>query len=239
MTAVQPNEAINGNGFTAEITRSNRCKTASIKVIEGKVTIAVPKTLSTEKIASILNKKNRWIKAKLALHQQTPPQPPKQYISGESFSYLGRNYRLKVIEADKQSIKLQHGRFVVSVTDKDLNKQQQIQCMLESWYKQHAEIKLIEKTQRYAMKISVEPNSIGIKDYQARWGSCTAHNDIYFNWKIIMAPNSIVDYVVVHELCHILHHNHSPAFWLAVNRYYSDYQECRDWLKMNGRGLEI
>ena len=85
----------------------------------------------------------------------------------------------------------------------------------------------------------VEPASAGIKTFKSRWGSCSTCGDITFNWKIIIAPNRIVDYVVVHELCQLKRHDHSPVFWKCVERVVLDYKECKFWLKQNGNGLEI
>ena len=116
---------------------------------------------------------------------------------------------------------------------------QNIQLALIDWYRNHAEKRLQEKTKRYAKLISVTPNAVGIKSFKSRWGSCHMNGDIVFNWKIIMAPNRIVDYVVVHELCHLKHHDHSPKFWQAVEKVIPDYKRCKEWLKENGRGLEV
>jgi len=238
--SLQPsNNTIQGKDYTAEIIRTRRRKTASIKVNEGKVSIIVPESLSTDKIESLLTKKHRWIKEKLSLNEEAVSVKTKEFVSGESFAYLGRNYRLKVMEGQYPDIKLHQGRFVESVRDKTVNNAPSIKQMLIRWHKRHAEAKLIEKTARYAKIISISPSSVGVKTYQSRWGSCSHTAEIHYNWKIIMAPNRIVDYVVVHELCHILHHNHSPAFWQTVERYFPDYLECKEWLKLNGKRLGI
>jgi len=233
------NAVIQGNGYVAEIIRTSRRKTASIKVIEGHVSVIVPNALAIEKIQSLLTKKHRWITEKLALQEQVIASKPKEFVSGESFSYLGRNYRLKVIEGQYPSIKLYQGRFVVSVRDKTIDNTGAIKQLIIKWYKQHAKSKLIEKTARYSKIIGVKPVSVGIKAFQSRWGSCSDKGDILYNWKIIMTPHRIVDYVVVHELCHLLHHDHSPKFWKTLERYCPDYLECKEWLKLNGKGLEV
>jgi predicted metal-dependent hydrolase len=93
--------------------------------------------------------------------------------------------------------------------------------------------RLIDKTKRFAKVIGVNPNSITVKDYKSRWGSCSVQGDISYNWRIILAPHSIVDYVVVHELCHMLEHNHSSKYWKHVERYMPNWRECKDWLKQN------
>ena len=83
----------------------------------------------------------------------------------------------------------------------------------------------------------MEPRSVAVKDYKSRWGSCSAKGDISYNWKIVLAPHRIVDYVVVHELCHMLEHNHSSRYWKLVEKYVPDYRERRDWLKNHSLSL--
>ena len=233
------NDQILVNGYTAKIIRTSRRKTASIKVSEGKVSIIVPESLSTDKIESLLAKKSRWIKDKLTLHEDTATLKTNEFVSGEAFSYLGRNYRLKVVKGLYPSITFHQGRFVASVMNLTVNNQPAIKQLLIRWYKQHAEAKLIEKTQRYAKILGLSPSSVGIKTYQSRWGGCSQSGEIYYNWKIIMAPNCIVDYVVIHELCHIKHHNHSQVFWALLESYCPDYSDSKEWLKLNGNRLDI
>ena len=96
-----------------------------------------------------------------------------------------------------------------------------------------------KRIQQLAEKTGLKPRSIIIKTYQARWGSCKITGDIQFNWKLVLAPPAIIDYVIVHELCHLTHHNHSAAFWQLVNHHYSDFKQARRWLKENGYQLEL
>lgn len=231
-------EYIDSDGFIAQVKRTSRTKTATITVEEGVVCVVVPNKLDSVRINKLLKDKKRWIKEKIALHRKAQPKSTKQFVSGESFSYLGRNYRLKVQQGNYQPIKLTHGRFAITlragVENPDL-----IQDSLLSWYKQHADIKLKEKAKRFVNMMGVEYNSVSLKTYRSRWGSCSIEGDITFNYKIIMAPNSIVDYVVVHELCHLIHHDHSPKFWREVERLIPNYAECKDWLKNNGGSLSL
>ena len=111
--------------------------------------------------------------------------------------------------------------------------------MLIAWYEKHALERLKEKTERYSKIIGVKPVSVNIKDYKSRWGSCSSNGDILYNWRIIIAPHKIIDYVVVHELCHILEHNHSKKYWRHVSNNFHNYVECQNWLKFNGRTLTI
>lgn len=88
-------------------------------------------------------------------------------------------------------------------------------------------------------RVQVEDGSVGVKTFKSRWGSCTVKDEILFNWKVIQAPQRVVDYVVTHELCHLKHHDHSAAFWHSVERVMPDYLACKDWLKHLGPQLEL
>lgn len=87
--------------------------------------------------------------------------------------------------------------------------------------------------------MGVSPQSVGIKEYKSRWGSCSSSGDVSFNWRIIISPHHIVDYIVVHELCHLLEHNHGPKYWKHVERVIPNFNDCREWLKVNGERLAI
>ena len=226
------------NGFIAEIVRTNRRKSADVRVEDGAVSIVVPHNLENERISKILNDKRQWIRNKIFLHQDAMPVSDKQFVSGESLPYLGRNYRLKVNRGHYQPVKLVNGRLLVTVPNGS-EQPHMIRNALVRWYKQHAEAKLKEKTKRYAVIMGVEPSDVAIKSFKSRWGSCSAKGKIDFNWKIILAPNRMVDYVVVHELCHLKHHDHSPKFWKEVERVLPDYPTCKDWLKTHAGTLNI
>lgn len=231
-------EYISGNGYVAEVIRTARIKSARLQVEDGVVSIAVPKALEVERIGQLLKDKHRWIKEKLYLHQQQQPAPKREMLSGEAFPYLGRNYRLKITIGKLQPVKLLHGRLQV-VVPKAMRHEHIIRDMLTHWYRLQAEIRFKEKVKRYASIVGVEPTDVSVKTFKSRWGSCNIKGEIQFHWKVIMAPNRIVDYVVVHELCHLKHHDHSPAFWKSVERIVPDYLECKVWLKEFGVGFEV
>ena len=232
------NEYIDGHGFIAEVIRTNRRKSADIKVEEGAVSVVVPISTSVEKIDELLSSKRQWIKQKINLHKEMTPPSDKQFISGEAFSYLGRNYRLKVMHGSFSPVRLVNGRLVVTVPQ-DANQPHIIRNAIVRWYKRQAEQKLIEKVKRLAPAVGVHIPNVGVKTFKSRWGSCTPKGNLEFNWQIMMAPNRMVDYVVIHELCHLLRNDHSPEFWSEVVRVMPDYQICRDWLRENSTSLVI
>lgn len=238
MTRLGNPEYRDGNGFIAEVIRTDRRKTADIRVEDGAVSIIVPNTVTTEKIDQLLIDKRQWIKEKIALHREITPVSDKAFVSGEAFSYLGRNYRLKVERGNFAPVRLIQGRLLVT-TPFGSDQPHMVRNALIRWYKRQAEHKLREKVTRYAPMVGVVPNGLGIKTFKSRWGSCTAHGKLEFNWQIMMAPNRMVDYVVVHELCHLIRHDHSPEFWKHVARVIPDYQLCRDWLRVNRERLYL
>ncbi|MEZ8145285.1 M48 family metallopeptidase [Enterovibrio norvegicus] len=231
-------EFIESKGYVAEVVRTRRKKSATIKVEDGAVSVVVPKELTLEKIYLLVEAKHLWIVEKLAIHADAQPAREKEYVSGEAFPYLGRNYRLKVQQGDYTPVKLNQGRLVVTIPE-DINKPHFTRNALVRWYKRNAERKIREKVKRYEKIVGVDTGVIRIKSFKSRWGSCTPYGDLEFNWLIVLAPNRIVDYVVVHELCHLKHHDHSPQFWKEVERVMPDFKECKDWLKANSQGLVV
>ena len=224
-------------GLSVEVVRTKRRKTASIKIIDGSVQAIVPDQLSDGRIEELIQKRTPWIRRKLREQSQAVTHKPKEYVSGESFIYLGRNYRLKVLRGTDREVKLKGGYLEVGVSKK--SKDGDIRNALVEWYENHALERLTEKTNRYAGIMGVSPNSISVRDYKSRWGSCSSKGEISYNWRIIIAPHHIVDYVVVHELCHMQHPNHSPAYWKSVKREISDYEISRQWLKVHADELVI
>ena len=234
MTAI-PEELL---GLKVEVVRSLR-RTAALHIVGGDLQVRVPKDLGDERVAAILQQKRPWIVSKVAELKRMPPQKTKELVSGESFPYLGRNYRLKVQDGHQVGVCLSGGYLQATIrpTEQGEQRQQRIQQYLDSWYKSRALERLTDKTIRYAEQIGVSPSGISVRNFKSRWGSCDSRGHLLFNWNIIKAPHAIADYVVVHELCHLVHPNHSKDFWALVGRFDAAFQEHRDWLKRMGRSL--
>jgi predicted metal-dependent hydrolase len=220
-----------------EIKRGNREKTVAIYVGPvPTVTVSTPRLLGEEKIRSIVRRKARWILEKQELLRRNRPPASKEFVNGESFPYLGRQYRLKVTRAAIENggpCKLVNGRLLVEI-DGSLGGEdgkKAVRAALGAWYLSHAEDKLRERTARLAWQIGRFPQGIVVKEQRGRWGSCSRTAIIRFNWKIITAPLSVVDYVIVHELCHLIYPHHSSSFWNRVESILPDYRERRRLLK--------
>ena len=220
-----------GFPFQVEVVRTGRKRSASIILSDDLVKVIVPSTLSDNRIRALVSKRTPWIKKRLQDQSVRLTTRPREYVSGETVTYLGKNYRLKILRGSQPSIKLRRGYVEATVTKTDKDPKNTIRSLLEQWYRSLAEKRLGEKTARLAGVIGVNPASVTVKNYKSRWGSCSAKGDISYNWRIILAPHGIVDYVVAHELCHLLEHNHSNRFWQHVERYVPNWRDCRAWLK--------
>jgi predicted metal-dependent hydrolase len=201
--------------------------------------VRIPEHLEDERVAAILKQKRPWIRGKVAELKRIPPHRSKELVSGESFPYLGRHYRLKVQEGHQVGVCLSGGYLKATIrpTEQGEQRDARIQQYLQSWYRSRALERLQEKTDRYARQIGVTPAGISVRRFRSRWGSCDKQGRLIFNWNLIKAPHSIIDYVVIHELCHILHPNHSREFWQEVSRYANAYGDHKDWLRLNGKNL--
>jgi predicted metal-dependent hydrolase len=225
-------------GLRVEVLRSVR-KTAALHIIGSDLQVRIPEHLEDERVAAILQQKRPWIRGKVAELKRVPPHRNKELVSGESFPYLGRHYRLKVQEGHQVGVCLSGGylRATIRPTEPVEQRTLRIQQYLQSWYRSRALERLQEKTTRYAQQIGVSPTAVSVRNFRSRWGSCDKRGRVVFNWNIIKAPHSIVDYVVIHELCHLIHPNHSKDFWQLVGRHDPAYPERRQWLKERGARL--
>ncbi|MEA1992789.1 MAG: M48 family metallopeptidase, partial [Euryarchaeota archaeon] len=128
---------------------------------------------------------------------------------------------------------------VISSQIGESEKRTKIRQALINWYRSHAKKKILERVEKYQSKIGVTPAKVRVKKQRKRWGSCSTRGNLNFNWRIIMAPMSLVDYVVVHELVHLTHPNHSREFWGMVASVLPDYDERRERLRIKGNRLEF
>ena len=234
MTAI-PEEVL---GLRVEVVRSIR-RTAALHIIGSDLQVRVPEHVGDERVAAFLQRKRPWIRSKVAEIRLLPPHRSKELVSGESFPYLGRHYRLKIQEGHQVGVSLSGGYLKATIRPNEQGEQREarIQQYLHNWYRSRALEHLKEKANRYAQQIGVSPAGVSVRNFRSRWGSCDKKGQVVFNWNIIKAPHSIVDYVVIHELCHLIQPNHSKDFWQLVGRHDAAYSEHRQWLKERGEAL--
>ena len=224
---------IQGDGFEVKIVRSRRRKSLSLQVSHEGATIRMPHLLPRKEAEAFVLKKSHWIKQKLA--QAMPPRQ-RQFIIGEMHDYLGQQYPLIYIpKPGKASLLLKDGQLQIHAkTQPDPGV---IQRLLINWYRQQADDYFTLRTQYFANIMGLQPSKISTRTYKARWGSCNARGEVQFNWQLVQAPIDIIDYVIIHELSHLKHLNHSAAFWEQVSRFYPDYKLARLWFKQQGANL--
>ena len=188
------------------------------------VLVKAPFDSSIEKVTEKIRKKAPWIiKQQSYFLSFQPRTPQRKYISGETHLYLGRQYRLQVEIGHEESVKLK-GKFIIVIAKEKSRAKE----LLQDWYLEHAKAKfkaiatpLIEKFKKY----KIEPTSIVLRDMPTRWGSCTPKGKIILNPELIKAPKGCIEYVIIHELCHLIHHSHSQKFFDLQTK------EMKDWEK--------
>lgn len=218
-----------------------RRKTLAIQVkAPSCVTVIAPAGMRKEAILQAVQGKSKWIVKKLLeIAEMQRRKGTREYVNGESFLYLGRNYSLQ-IEHDELAhvpeVKLLRGKLVVRILTRD---EESIKKALQRWYQGKAVEKIWERVNYFQDQFDVKPAKVIVKEQQKRWGSCSAKGNLLFNWKTIMAPSSVVDYIVVHEMCHLVHLNHSKQFWQLVKTILPDYEVRRKALRDNGMMYDL
>lgn len=208
-------------------------KNITIKVdAGGQVTVLAPPGTSKKVIREQVQSKAGWIIKQIDYFNNLELKTL-QYIEGELFLYLGCEYPLHLEMdpcLDTIEVRLDRDKLVVLTSTGNRGI---IREVMEAWYRQQAREKIMERLACYENRIARVPGRITIKSQKCRWGSCSARGNLNFNWRIVMAPERVLDYVVVHELCHLIEFNHSRKFWSLVAQVIPDYKESQEWLKNN------
>lgn len=221
--------------FPIAVHRTFRKKTMSI-VIErdGSLAVQIPHSMPDDQIINILNQKEYEIFQKRARWQEANREyVSRQYLSGQSFLYLGKSYLLSVVHGQRRHLIFRNSTFYLS-SDAPNPKMDFIR-----FYRRQAKIKIAERLEFLRQKISRMPNKVQIKEMPTRWGSCTPQGNVYFNWRCVMTPIFVLDYLIVHEITHLEYQDHSREFWLRVSEILPDYTCAKDWLKTNGVRTEL
>lgn len=212
---------------------SNR-KTLSIIVERDRsILVRAPQSMTDEEITQAVENKKIWIYEKTHHPQKYPPDPvKKEFVSGETILYLGRNYRLELIDEDTKEICFNSCFFI--------SRYQKVNAgeLIKEWYMSRGRKILIPRIRNFADAMGVAYNQVSITDMKYRWASCSPKNNLNFNWRILKAPMSVIDYLIVHELAHLLELSHSTKFWNIVAVQVPEYEKPKAWLKDYGYRLE-
>lgn len=198
-----------------------------------RVIVRAPKNTSKDLIDKEIAKRKRLIQKKIEHNQKYPfEKQTKEFVAGESLMYLGKNYQLKIVDEPIEGVIFDNKFFISKANQKQANK------LFKEWYIKSANDMITPKAISIAKQIGVIYNSINILDIKYRWGSCTPKDNIHFNWRLIKAPMYVIEYIIVHELTHLLVSNHSQEFWNRVSVQLPNYDKAKEWLKENGHELE-
>jgi len=216
-----------------------RKKTAQLTINpEGEVVVLAPHHMSESYLQKFVNSNQTWIdkqKQKTAKAQTAK----RTLINGAYIPYKGGELQLNVIPESLRSqswVKLQTNAIgiYIPVGLRGHKRQDTIRQALENWYIKQARQTIIDQIEHYAAVMGLSYNRISIKDTSSRWGSCSSAGNLNFSWRLILAPPNILDYVVIHELAHLVHQHHQSSFWNLVAKYDSLYKNHRKYLKQNG-----
>lgn len=212
-------------------------KTLAIEVHpDGSVRVKAPLRFPLSRVLERVEQRGAWIVKQQRRFAELPPAPPaRQFVSGESYRYLGRQYRLKVVSAQPEGAKLYQGRLEVRVAQSPAP--ERVQALLRAWYRERAEHVFRERLtvcRRHVATFGIHHSGdFNLRRMTKRWGSCSRDGRILLNTQLVGAPKSCIDYVIVHELCHVVHHNHSKTFYDLLGRCLPDWRERQTLLQQS------
>lgn len=235
---------LDGLGTKYTLISHPRRRHVQIQVIPGLVIVRTPRRFASHRVPEILRKQARWIRLKLALLEGVGVATRRKYVAGELFPYLGEMYVLDISRTDantNSSVELNEYlmRLVITVPATSKVNSSTVRETLLRWYRSRANEYLQERVGKLSEITGLSPARVSVKDQKSRWGSCSSSGLISLNWRLMLTPTPIVDYVIAHELCHLKTPNHSPQFWSLLANVDRHYVRNRRWLRDNSIGLGL
>ncbi|HEY8892903.1 MAG TPA: SprT family zinc-dependent metalloprotease [Clostridium sp.] len=204
------------------------------------ITVTAPIGTSEERVVEKVKCKANWIIQQIYAYKHMHyVHINREFVNGESFMYLGRNYSLQIeldLNIKNTKVKLFRGKFIVTAPNKN---EEDIRKAMEVWYRGRAKEMIGLKVKYYQRFFNIVPTVVKVKEQKKRWASCTSKNELLFNWRCIMAKANALDYIIVHEMCHMYHKNHSKEFWELVASVMPDYEIRKEWLKNYGVRMDL
>ena len=217
------------------IKKSKRRKTSEIHVDKKSVEIIVPETKSLSEIKKMVEGKKNWILQRQSQLRQEKPGPT--YQNNTTVPYLGKNYKLVIkLEQKSDGISKKNSRFVISLRSKRPSKKK-TKLLYESWILENSQSILHKAMVRYSRKVGVKPKKIQMKKLRSKWGSLSNDNTININLHLLKADQKIVDYIILHEICHLKIKQHSHHFWSFIEQFDPTYRDKVEWLNNNGKSI--
>jgi len=228
------------SNLSYEIVRSRRATADIVVERDGRVVVRVPQSIPHQRIEDLVHAKRYWIYKTLAEWRDlNATKVLRGYRNGEGFLYLGRSYRLSLVGRQDEPLQLKEGRFWLRRDLVDRGEVARAKAAFRDYFIARGLERIPERVRYYAPKVGVRPHRIAVRELSHRWASCSPKGNLAFHWKCMMAPPTIIDYIVVHELCHFHHLNHTEVFWNEVDKVMPSYRERREWLKKNGASMDV
>lgn len=223
-----------------QVIRSRRATADIVIERDGSIVVRAPETIPDERIEDMVEAKRLWIYKNLAEWRDlNATRVLREYKNGEGFLYLGRSYRLLLVAEQNEPLLLKNGRFSLRRDLVDAGSIAAAQSAFRDYYIARGQERISRRVNYYAPKVGVTPRALSVRELGNRWATCSPTGDLAFHWKCMMAPQTIIDYIVVHELCHFHHLDHTDAFWNEVDKVIPNYGERKEWLRKNGAGLDV
>ena len=229
-----------GETIRFEIKYKNRTSIGMTIDNYGNIEVQAPKGTPDDKVLQLLEKKWDLIQQKVKEMKDRLLGPQKKvYEDGESFLYLGNTYPIQIfqdINILKEHVVFKEDKLHIYVKQSDTEK---IKQALKRFYYQQCKALVEKSISSYQSNFKTKPRSIRISDSKTTWGTCDSNKHLTFNWRLAMAPREVIDYVVVHEMCHMVHLNHDRSFWRLVGKLMPDYKEKENWLTLSSWKMTI
>jgi predicted metal-dependent hydrolase len=221
-----------GTPVTYTLKRSNKRRSIGLRIDDHGLTVCMPLRASEKWLLSVLNEKADWVIQKLGTWKTRKNVEP-QWIDGEKLNFRGETITLRIIPSLFSSPpQLRGEQLLLYLTN--ITNEEKIEKAVTKWYQHEAERVFQECVAHYAPLMSVTPQQIKLSSARTQWGSCTSKGVVRLNWQLVKMPLHLIDYVVVHELAHLVEMNHSAAFWRVVEAARPDYEKCRTELRSYG-----
>lgn len=220
------------------IRKSRKAKNMIIKITyDAKVVVTTPHWVANKHVEKFISDKRNWIQERL---EQLKLNPPTFIIeNGSKIMCMGNELELQIIETKIANTKVFIDSTKILIFSNKFENKNNIKIALIRALKKEFKNKIIKLIEKINIHKQFKYNRIAIKDNRSNWGSCSTKANLNFNWRLVFAPIEVIEYVAIHELCHLKEHNHSAAYWALVASICPDYKKYKNWLKENGHKLSI
>ncbi len=224
---------LDGQRVEYRVRRNARARRIWIRLEEAEGLVVVfPRWGSLSTAAELLRRNKEWVLQAIKKHEERMAIAPPPLGKSRTLMYRGRIMGLRVqsVACPGPAVKFSRGEFTVRLPDGETP----VGEVLETWYRQRAEVVIGRRVSYFARMVGLKPKKVTVRNQKSRWGSCSSKGALNFNWRLLLAPPGVLDYVVIHELCHLRHPDHSERFWSLVSRHCPFFDKYRGWLQEYG-----